>query len=155
MWVDPGAKSGVCLYDAEAQKILLSLIIPNGLTGFQEWLEFGEVPEYDVLGCESFELEEGTHGIDAESPLEIIGYLKSLGVPIVWQRRMQRGKNTVASVAVLKRAGLYPPRGQVREGHQIAALQHALSFLIKKRHLKTISLLHPRISLLHPREEAA
>lgn len=146
--MDPGAKSGVCLYDAEAQKAELLLIIPNGLTGFQEWLEFGEVPEHDVLVCESFELEEGTHGIDAESPLEIIGFLKSLGMPIVWQRRMQRGKNSVASVAVLKRAGLYPSRGELKEGHQVAALQHALSYLIKKRHMKTIE-------LLHPREEAA
>lgn len=148
LWIDPGLKTGVCLFNSDTLKVELFLIIPNGLTGFQEWVESGGVPDHDVLGCESFELEEGTHGIDAESPLEIIGYLKSLGIPIVWQRRMQRGKNTVASVAVLKRAGLYPKRGELKEGHQVAALQHALSHLIKKRHMGVIE-------LLHPREEAA
>lgn len=146
--MDPGAKTGVCLYDADRQKIELSLIIPNGLTGFQEWVEHGTAPEYDVLVCESFEMEEGSHGIDYESPLQIIHYLEGLGMPIVWQRRMQRGKNTVTSNAVLKRAGLYPKRGELKEGHQVAALQHALAYLIKKRHL-------PTIELLHPREEAA
>ena len=151
--IDPGAKTGVCLYDADRQKVELSLIIPDGLTGFQNWVEGYALQPFaqywDVLVVESFELEEGSHGIDAESPLEIIGYLKSLGIPIVWQRRMQRGKNTVTSVAVLKRAGLYPKRGELKEGHQVAALQHALAYLIKRRHLGTIRLLHP------PEEEIA
>jgi hypothetical protein len=144
LWLDPGQKTGVCLFNAATQKIELSLIIPNGLTGFREWLEFGDVPEHDVLGCETFEPEEGTHGIDYE-PLEIIGYLKSLGMPIQWQRRTQRGKGKLISVAVLKRAGLYPKRGELKEGHQVAALQHALRYLVNIRH-------HPTIELLHPKE---
>jgi hypothetical protein len=89
-------------------------------------------------------MEEGTHGIDYESPLAIIHYLESLGIPIVWQRRMQRGKNTVARIEVLKRAGLYPKRGELKEGHQVAALQHLLSYLMKTGHRKTIELLHPK-----------
>lgn len=135
----------MCLFDAQPPSDLeLSLIIPDGLTGFQQWLEFGDVPEYDVMVVESFELEEGTHGIDYKSPLEIINYLEGLGIDIVWQRRMQRGKNTVAKVSVLKRAGLYPKRGELKEGHQVAALQHALTYLMKIRHLPTIELLHPK-----------
>lgn len=149
--IDPGAKTGVCLYDAQPPGDLeLSLIIPDGLTGFKEWFEtYGYHANYDVLVCESFEMEEGTHGIDYKSPLAIINYLEGLGIPIEWQRRMQRGKNTVAKVSVLKRAGLYPKRGDLKEGHQVAALQHALAYLIKKRHMETIRLLHP------PEEEAA
>jgi hypothetical protein len=145
LWVDPGLKTGVCLYDAEARKVELFKIIPNGLAGFREWWEHEDSLEYDVMGCESFEMEEGTHGIDYENPLAIIHYLEGWpSLNIVWQRRMQRGKNTVARVEVLKRAGLYPKRGELKEGHQVAALQHLLSYLMRTGHRKTIELLHPR-----------
>lgn len=140
--IDPGLKTGVALFDADTLKAELLLIIPNGLTGFQEWVEFGDVPQHDVLVAESFELEEGSHGIDL-TPVGIIDYLKSLGMPIVWQRRNQRGKAKLISVPVLKRAGLYPKRGELKEGHQVAALQHALNYLVRQRHLPTIRLLHP------------
>ncbi len=141
--IDPGLKSGVCLYDADSEIVRVSLIISNGLQGLMDfWNAHVRYMDYDVLVVETFEAEEGTHGIDL-TPVEIIGWLKSLNIPIVWQRRMQRGKNSVASVAVLKRAGLYPKRGELKEGHQVSALQHALSYLIKQRHLGTIRLLHP------------
>lgn len=139
--IDPGLKSGVSLFNADTQEIELSLILPDGIHGFLQWPEFFDL-EYDVLVVESFELEEGSHGIDL-TPVEIIAYLKSLGMPIVWQRRMQRGKDKLITDAVLKRAGLYPPRGSVKEGHQVAALQHALAYLVRQRHLPTLRLLHP------------
>lgn len=143
--LDPGLKTGVCLYDGDAEVIRVSLIIPNGLKGLQDfWEAHVRYLDYDVLVVESFELEEGSHGIDYESPLEIIHWLQRLPIPIVWQRRMQRGKKNIASVTVLKRAGLYPKRGELKEGHQISALQHALAYLVRQRHLPTISLLHPR-----------
>ena len=142
--LDPGLKTGVCLYDADSEVIRVSLIIPNGLKGLQDfWEAHVRYLEYDVLVVESFEAEEGTHGIDYE-PLEIIGWLKSLNIPIQWQRRNQRGKGKLISTAVLKRAGLYPKRGELKEGHQVAALQHALAYLIKIRHRETIELLHPK-----------
>jgi hypothetical protein len=143
--IDPGLKTGVCLYDAQPPADLeLSLIIPDGLMGFRDWWEGeGMWMEYDALVVESFEAEEGTHGIDYE-PIEIIGYLKALVLPIQWQRRNQRGKGKLISTAVLKRAGLYPKRGELKEGHQVAALQHALAYLVKIRHRPTIELLHPK-----------
>jgi hypothetical protein len=153
LWLDPGAKTGVCLLDTEHFEDIHLEIIPDGLKGLQAWYEKTRRLSglhLDVIGCESFELEEGTHGIDYESPLAIIHWLQEGGMsdnyfaPIVWQRRMQRGNNTVASVAVLKRAGLYPKRGELKEGHQVAALQHLLSYLMRTGHLKTIELLHPR-----------
>ena len=144
LWLDPGGMTGVCLFNAETLKVELFKIIPNGLAGFSEWFGYeGWKLTYEVLGCESFELEEGTHGVDL-TPLAIIGYLESLGMPIVWQRRNQRGKNKLCSVKVLKRAGLYPKRGELKEGHQVAALQHLLAYLVKIRHLPTIELLHPK-----------
>jgi hypothetical protein len=147
LWIDPGFKTGVCWYDAEAQRIMLSKIIPGGLKGFKAWWEsegYRWAVRSDVVGCESFEMEEGTHGIDYEDPLAIIHWLKEFGIDIVWQRRMQRGKNTVARVEVLKRAGLYPRRGELKEGHQVAALQHLLAYLMRIGHRKTIELLHPK-----------
>jgi len=143
--IDPGKKSGVCLFNADTQTLEDFAIIPNGLTGIQQYFELGD-PYYDVLVVESFELEEGSHGIDYESPLQIIHWLESLNIPIVFQRRMQRGKDKLITDAVLKRAGLYPPRGQVKEKHQIEALRHALSYLVRQRHLGVIELLHPKES---------
>lgn len=140
--IDPGLKSGVSLFNADTQEIELSLILPDGIHGFLQWPEFFDL-EYDVLVVESFELEEGSHGIDYESPLQIIHWLESLNIPIVFQRRMQRGKDKLITPAVLKRAGLYPSRGSVKEGHQVAALQHALAYLVRQRHLPTLRLLHP------------
>jgi len=147
LWLDPGVKSGVCLFNTDTLKVELFAIIPGGLKGFQEWWEtdgssFSRTP-YDVLGCESFELEEGTHGVDL-TPVAIIGYLKSLGLPITWQRRNQRGKGKLIHISVLKRAGLYPKRGELKEGHQVAALQHLLAYLVRIRHRPTIELLHPK-----------
>jgi len=151
--VDPGAKTGVCLIDTEDHRLAISAIIPDGLPGLQDW-HFNTMRELsgmhiDTLVCESFELEEGTHGVDL-TPLGIIDWIKTGGMsanihsPIQWQRRNQRGKGKLISTAVLKRAGLYPARGELKEGHQVAALQHALAFLIKIRHRPTIELLHPK-----------
>jgi hypothetical protein len=143
LWLDPGVKTGVCLFNTDTLKVELFAIVPGGLKGFQDWwCSLGGLT-FDILGCESFELEEGTHGIDL-TPMEIIGYLKSLGIEIKWQRRNQRGKGKLITVAVLKRAGLYPKRGEVAEGHQVAALQHLLAYLVRTRHLPTIKLLHPK-----------
>ena len=140
--IDPGLKTGVSLYNAETQQLEDSAIIDGGLPGIQEYFELGD-PYYDVLVVESFEAEEGTHGLDL-TPVEIIGWFKSTGVPIQWQRRNQRGKGKLITPAVLKRAGLYPKRGELKEGHQVAALQHALAYLVKIRHRPTIELLHPK-----------
>jgi hypothetical protein len=154
LWIDPGLKTGICHLDTEHFEDVHFAIIPNGLKGLQKW--YAEEANYfagmhlDVIGCESFELEEGTHGIDYEHPLAIIHWLEEGGMshnyfkPIVWQRRMQRGKNTVARVDVLKRAGLYPKRGELKEGHQVAALQHLLAYLMRIGNRETIELLHPK-----------
>lgn len=144
LWVDPGLKTGIALFDSKTLKVELFAIIPNGLAGFKQWWNYAEIPQFDVLGCETFELEEGTHGIEYEAPLSIIHYLEELGVVDVWQRRNQRGKNTTCRVDVLKRAGLYPKRGELKEGHQVAALQHLLAYLLKQRDLKVVELLHPK-----------
>lgn len=150
--IDPGAKSGVCLIDTDCFEGTHLDIIPNGLTGLQEW--YWDLRQFsgmhlDAIVCESFELEEGTHGVDL-TPVGIIDWIKTGGMshnyfaPIEWQRRNQRGKSKLISTAVLKRAGLYPKRGELREGHQVAALQHALAYLVKIRHMPTITLLHPK-----------
>lgn len=151
MWLDPGAKTGVALFNSDTLKIEHSEIVAGGLLGFIGWwrsVGHSLAIQCEVVGCESFEMEEGTHGVDL-TPVEIIAWLKPIGVVDVWQRRNQRGKGKLLTPAVLKRAGLYPPRGEVKEGHQIAALQHLLAYLVRQRHLPTIKLLHP------PEETAA
>lgn len=146
MWLDPGGMTGVCLFNADTLKIEHSEIVPGGLKGFVRWwrtVGHGLALDCEVVGCESFELEEGTHGVDL-TPVEIIGWLKPIGVVDVWQRRNQRGKDKLISTDVLKKAGLYPARGELKEGHQVAALQHLLRYLVKIRNRRTLELLHPR-----------
>lgn len=146
MWLDPGLKTGVSLFNSDTLKIEYSHIIEGGLLGFIGWwrtIGHGLAIQCEVVGCESFEMEEGTHGIDL-TPVEIIAWLKPIGVVDVWQRRNQRGKDKLITPAVLKRAGLYPKRGDLKEGHQVSALQHALNYLVRQRHLPTIALLHPK-----------
>jgi hypothetical protein len=148
MWLDPGMKTGVALFNSGTLKIEHSEIVPGGQPGFIQWWRLvghSLALDCEVVGCESFELEEGTHGVDL-TPIAIIEWLRPIGVVDVWQRRNERGKGKLITPAVLKRAGLYPARGELKEGHQIAALQHALAYLIRKRHLPTIQLLHPKES---------
>lgn len=150
LWLDPGLATGVCLFNSDTLKIEYSHIVEGGQPGFIQWYRSigqGLAQDCEVVGCESFELEEGTHGVDL-TPVEIISWLKPIGVVDVWQRRNQRGKAKLISVAVLKRAGLYPARGELGGGHQVAALQHLLAYLIRQRH-------RPTIQLLHPKEQAA
>lgn len=146
LWLDPGGKTGAALFNTKTLKVEYSHIIEGGLKGFVQWwrtVGHGLALDCEVVGCESFELEEGTHGIDL-TPVEIIGWLKPIGVVDVWQRRNQRGKDKLISAPVLKRAGLYPERGELKEGHQVAALQHALRYLVSIRNRQTLELLHPR-----------
>lgn len=146
MWIDPGQGSGVAVFDASTLKVEHLEIVYGGLKGFVGWwrsVGHSLAINCDVIGCESFELEEGTHGV-VLTPVEIISWLKPIGVVDVWQRRNQRGKDKLLTDAVLKRAGLYPARGEVGDKHQVEALRHALNYLIRKRHLGTIKLVHPQ-----------
>lgn len=142
LWIDPGLKTGVCLFNADTLKVERFAIVDGGLKGFKSWWS-GQNFTYDVLGCESFETMEGAHGIDVASPMEIIGWIKSWDEPVVWQRRTQRRKDKLTPT-VLRKAGLYPKRGELWEGHQVAALQHALSYLIARKHHGVIELLYPK-----------
>lgn len=142
--IDPGVQTGIALFDSKLVEVTLLHIVEGGLQGFQNWWQSNTTFfPHDVLVVESFELEQSEHTVDT-TPVEVIGYLKSLGIPIVWQRRMERGKNKLCSDAVLKRAGLYPPRGSVGAKHQVEALRHCLSYLIQQKDRKTLELLHPR-----------
>lgn len=150
--IDPGAKTGVAIVHTNDLLKPYLEIVPNGLTGLQAWYERTRRlsgHHLDAIVVETFELEEGTHGVDL-TPVGIIDWIKTGGLShnyhkaIVWQRRNQRGKGKLISVPVLKRAGLYPKRGELKEGHQVAALQHALRYLVSIRDTNTIKLLHPR-----------
>ena len=144
LWIDPGKKTGICLFNADTLKVEHFAILAGGLKGFKKWWEEeGRMFARDVIGCESFETMEGSHGIDMQNPMQIIGYIKSWDEPVHWQRRNARRKSRLTS-NVLRKAGLYPPRGELKEGHQVAALQHALSYLIDTRHHGVIELLYPK-----------
>lgn len=151
--IDPGLATGIAFFDSETGQTELK-IVEGGLEGFKKWYieDTNRLSgtHLDAVVVESFELEENSHGIDYESPLQIIHWIKEDGFPnyyrgpIVWQRRMERGKNKICSDAVLKRAGLYPKRGAVGAKHQVEALRHALTYLIQKKDRKVIELLHPK-----------
>lgn len=137
--IDPGGKTGVCLYDTDNPLDPFFLEVEGGVRGFGDW--WAHRPAADVTVCESFRLDDRTKQPDL-TPVEIIGYLKKLRVPVTYQTPA-KGKQKVTN-AVLKRAGIYPKRGQVKGGHVVDAERHALEYLVTKRHLPTIELLWPK-----------
>lgn len=146
--VDPGGTTGVCLLevpdDAPAQVAFLQEIA-GGTQGFVEWWS----TYADIVVCESFALDGRTPKPDL-TPVEIIGALKAFEVcndwcswDLVFQTNTQ-GKSLLPN-AILKRAGYYPERGQVKGGHGVDALRHALTYICKQlKHAPTINKLYPR-----------
>ena len=139
--LDPGGKTGVCLYDTENPLEPFFLEVEGGVRGFSAWWKGQRLSEGAQLVCESFRLDDRTKQPDL-SPVEIIGFLKAEGIPITYQMP-SKGKLKVTN-AILKRAGIYPKRGQVKGGHVVDAERHALEYLVTKRHRPTIELLWPK-----------
>lgn len=153
--IDPGGTTGIVLlempYDAPAQVKFLGEV-PEGLDGFLNWWDDSlRGYEHDQVVCESFELDGRTPKPDL-TPKEIIGALKVLCRPprhkettrrLVFQTNTQ-GKHLMTN-EVLKRAGYYPKRGEVKGGHSTDALRHALTYVVKTlKHKPTIELLFPK-----------
>lgn len=136
----------MCLYDTDNPLDPFFLEVEGGTEGFSAWWAdmasdgWEPLTEAHVV-CESFRLDDRTKQPDL-TPVEIIGFLKGTGVPITYQPPA-KGKHKITN-AVLKRAGIYPKRGQVKGGHVVDAERHALEYLVTKRHLPTIELLWPK-----------
>lgn len=129
----------MCLYDTDNPLDPFFLEVEGGTEGFSAW--WTDRPAADVTVCESFRLDDRTKQPDL-TPVEIIGFLKAQRVPITYQPPA-KGKQKVTN-AILKRAGIYPKRGQVKGGHVVDAERHALEYLVTRRHLPTIELLWPK-----------
>lgn len=139
--IDPGKVTGVCLYDTDAPKSRQLWNVEGGVEGLADWWCAAK-PVFDELVIERFTLREGVHGVDLD-PVEVIGWIKgAIFTKPVWQNPAD-AKSLITNEK-LKRAGLYPPRGEVGPGHSIDALRHVLTYLIGIRHRPTIELLHPK-----------
>jgi hypothetical protein len=151
--VDPGGQSGFCLlklHDAYPAKVMDLRIVEGRLAGFLEyWYAKVEFPEHVVV--ESFHDDGRTEDPD-EIALEIIGAIKGWHfreargrrVKLAFQLPVERGKEKHMTDAILKRAGYYPPRGQIGKKHQVEAMRHALTYCVKQlNHRPTQKLLYP------------
>lgn len=153
--IDPGLTTGVALLEipdnAPARADLLDEI-SGGTEGFLTWWS-GSLRgyEHDQVVCESFALDGRTPKPDL-TPVEIIGALKVLCLPPSHKethRRLRFQTNTqgkhLMTNEVLKRAGYYPKRWEVKGGHSTDALRHALTYVVKTlKHRPTIELLFPK-----------
>lgn len=140
--IDPGGATGLCTYDTDSPLTPALMEVGPGVRGFVGWWQSSErFAHYDAVVCESFRLDDRTKKPDL-TPVEIIGFLKGVGVPVIFQTPGQ-AKSLITN-AVLKRAGLYPKRGSVGGGHTTDALRHALYYLVNRKHRPTVELLWPR-----------
>lgn len=140
--IDPGGTTGVATYDLNSQEVSFQEV-EGGTYGFTDWWHFGR--PYASAGwivCESFRLDDRTAKPDL-TPVEIIGYLKGSARVTKFQTPGQA--KALITNAVLKRAGLYPPRGQVRGGHSTDAARHALYYAVTElKDTETIERLWPK-----------
>lgn len=145
--IDPGGTTGTCIYDTESPLEPILEEVGGGVEGFVEWSDRQEKTyplgalRHETV-CESFRLDGRTEKPDL-SPVEIIGFLKGTFEGVHFQTPTQ-AKSLITN-DVLKRAGLYPKRGQVKGGHGLDALRHALYYLtVTVKHRETIELLFPK-----------
>jgi len=157
--VDPGKMTGVALLKENYGtglpfSVVLLDEIEGGVEGFIDWAEENLDDLADYVVCEKFELDGRTPKPDL-TPKEIIGALKvfqradaffQLGHKH-WALECQtntQGKHLMTN-EVLKRAGYYPKRGEVKGGHSTDALRHALTYVVKTlKHKPTLELLFPK-----------
>ena len=125
--IDPGGKTGIAMLREKGTVTFNDLEyveIEGGYSGFVNWWEdnwkwlgFDVHGEWDII-VERFELRKQDFVADI-TPKEIIGMLK------YWARihdrelfwAMAGAHKGLVTDEALKRAGLYPPRGQVKGGH--------------------------------------
>lgn len=120
--IDPGGKTGVALLPESGEPQYWE--IEGGYEGFLTWWEYnwllnGWDLSYNMqIIVERFELRKQDFVADI-TPKEIIGMLKywaHINNVSLWFAMPGAHKGLVTDEA-LKRAGLYPPRGQVKGGH--------------------------------------
>lgn len=128
--IDPGDKTGVAILPDEGEPTFYE--VHGGYDGFENWWEdnwkwlgFDIHGEWNII-VEQFDLRNNDFVADITSK-EIIGMLK------YWARLHDRQlfwatpaahKGLITNEA-LKRAGLYPPRGEVKEGHSTDGMRLA------------------------------
>ena len=140
--IDPGGKTGVAVYNIRTLEVDYRDEVSGGTEGFAAWFKESKAEQFEDIVCESFQLDDRTAKPDL-TPVEIIGHLKSLDAVTKFQTPAQ-AKSLITN-AVLKRAGLYPPYGQVKGGHSTDALRHALYYVVTTlKHRPTLELLWPR-----------
>jgi hypothetical protein len=144
--LDPGGKTGVCHYNTEFPRPAF-FEVEGSTKGFIEWWKkdnanpFG-LTQAGTIVVESFKLDGRTAQPDL-TPVEIKGFLDGTGKVTAYQSPSQ-AKSLITNT-ILKRAGLYPRRGQVKGGHAVDALRHILYYLVVTlKHRETIELLWPR-----------
>ena len=132
--LDPGVTTGWAIveYTDDTPPVLTDCgQIPHGHIGFIE--AWPDLPEFDIVICESFTLREGIRGVNIE-PAYVIGALSALNEkPANYQSPSLK---TLCDNDALKRLNAYV-RGQQ---HARDAIRHAMVFLKINYHLPTILL---------------
>ncbi|QOR56106.1 RuvC-like resolvase [Arthrobacter phage Thunderclap] len=131
--IDPGGKTGVAVHNDKPTKIRPETEfheVEGGFEGFMDWWECAwRWNRWDALDrvhiiVEQFDLRNQEFVADI-TPKEIIGMLRywaMLHDTELWWATPSAHKSLVTDEA-LKRAGLHPPRGQVKGGHSRDAMR--------------------------------
>ena len=128
--LDPGLHTGAAIFDVwgDERDGWNHWQVEGGVHGIAHFLK--NCGGWDVMVCEAFNLDGRTPKPDL-TPVEVIGYLKGTYSPI--QFVTPATHKPLITDAVLKRAGYYPKRGEVKGGHSTDAIRIALWYLVKQQ----------------------
>lgn len=128
--IDPGDKTGLTILPDEGEPTFYE--IHGGYEGFVIWWEenwrnrgWEELRHFHII-YEQFDLRNNDFVADI-TPKEIIGMLRywaRINGVTLWRVTPAAHKGLITNSA-LHRAGLYPPRGEVKEGHSTDGMRLA------------------------------
>ena len=141
--IDGGVKTGVADHNTDDPLNTKFYEVEGGVRGFEKWWNENINPDdYDVIVAEQFNLRNQEFVADLTT-VKVNEFLEAMGIKIFWQTPTEA--KFKLPISVLKRGGMYPPRGQVLDGHSTDGVRHIVSYLANTaKHLPTIERLWPR-----------
>lgn len=133
---DPGGTTGLALF--EGADLVGTSEVPNAMDGMIEFIESGQMPQFDVLVLESFIAEPDFVGRVHAS--EVIGVLvahaRSIGAEVYFQSRSQ--KALVKRGTETQRFQWLRALGYTGSSHELDAITHCLLRLRREKNIVVI-----------------
>jgi hypothetical protein len=141
--IDGGGTTGISRYDTETG-VAEFIEVPDGVQGFERWWHdphYTRWHDADVIVAEKFDLRNSEFTADLTT-VKINEFLRTTGTDISWQT--PTAAKFKLPISILKRAGLYPKRGEVKGGHAVDGIRHVVTYLSRIRDTSTLERVWPK-----------